>query len=120
MKEEVKKKWVEKLRSDEYIQGRWQLREVDNIGQKCFCCLGVLCDIYKNETGKGDWSQTGFVLEGQVHIHYLPWEVAEWAGLDSVKPQVGGTPLATLNDQPYKYDIDPGFKGIAEKIEQHL
>jgi len=38
---ELKKQWVEALRSGNYQQGQYQLRSKDN----CFCCLGVLCDI---------------------------------------------------------------------------
>ncbi len=40
MKNELKQKWLEALRSGKYAQGVGFLRSGDN-----FCCLGVLCDI---------------------------------------------------------------------------
>jgi len=41
MEKELKAKWIEKLRSSEYKQGRMFLRTCEN----SYCCLGVLCDI---------------------------------------------------------------------------
>jgi hypothetical protein len=37
---EIKKAWVEALRSGKYEQGKHSLKK-DN----CYCCLGVLCEI---------------------------------------------------------------------------
>lgn len=39
MDQELKQKWVSALRSGDYKQGKYQLR--DNNNQ--YCCLGVLC-----------------------------------------------------------------------------
>ncbi len=47
---ELVKHWVEALRSGKYKQGRRALRNKDNE----FCCLGVLCDISKQDLGI-DW-----------------------------------------------------------------
>jgi len=44
MKQEIKKRWVAALRSGEYRQGKIQLKKENK-----FCCLGVLCDIVKDE-----------------------------------------------------------------------
>lgn len=41
MKQEVKDKWIEALRSGEYEQGIGRLRSSENK----FCCLGVLCEV---------------------------------------------------------------------------
>lgn len=41
MNADIKRKWVEALRSGEYKQGRQQLRTASDE----FCCLGVLCDV---------------------------------------------------------------------------
>ncbi len=41
MNPEIKKKWVEALRSGKYKQGKKVLRS----GNEKFCCLGVLCDL---------------------------------------------------------------------------
>lgn len=40
MNREIKKKWLEALRSGNYKQGSHRLRDGNT-----FCCLGVLCDI---------------------------------------------------------------------------
>ena len=52
MKKRVKKLWVEALRSGGYKQGRKRLRYGDT-----YCCLGVLCDLYRKETGEGKWNK---------------------------------------------------------------
>ena len=46
MKQEVKDKWTQALRSRQYIQGKHALRKrslIDDLEQHC--CLGVLCDL---------------------------------------------------------------------------
>lgn len=43
---ELKRKWIEALRSGKYQQGRGSLRNPET---NCFCCLGVLCDIVDPE-----------------------------------------------------------------------
>jgi hypothetical protein len=40
MDAELKRKWVEALRSGKYQQTRYRMRDRDK-----FCCLGVLCDL---------------------------------------------------------------------------
>lgn len=50
---EIQEKWVQALRSGRYEQTRQALRKGDNE----FCCLGVLCAIYAQETGEGRWSE---------------------------------------------------------------
>lgn len=42
LRPEVKKLWMDALRSGRYSQGREALRRDDQ-----FCCLGVLCDLYR-------------------------------------------------------------------------
>lgn len=45
MNQEIKKKWLEALRSGKYKQGAGYLRRRD----ESYCCLGVLCDIVEPE-----------------------------------------------------------------------
>ena len=54
MKPELKKQWVEALRSGKYEQGEKTLKTPDDK----FCCLGVLCDI----SGLGKWVAVDGVL----------------------------------------------------------
>lgn len=58
MNPELKKKWVEALRSGKYEQGEKQLRSQDDK----FCCLGVLADIQGEPWEKnsfGNWEVDG-------------------------------------------------------------
>ncbi len=68
MKADIAKKWVEALRSGDYKQCRYVLRDDTN----SYCCLGVLCDIYSKETGKPFPSSPNEVLRPVV---------MKWAGL---------------------------------------
>lgn len=51
MKPEIKKLWVDALRSGEYKQGYNALKP----SNETYCCLGVLCDVHRKVTGEGDW-----------------------------------------------------------------
>lgn len=122
MDQEIKRNWVEALRSGEYRQTEGYLRTDEG-----HCCLGVLCDLAEkrgvvqgghdgNRYGYGRWSES----------HTLPEEVMEWAGTRGddnpmVTVYLGaeyGTrsmPLAELNDT-FKWD----FNQIADAIEEQL
>lgn len=112
MNQEVKKKWIEDLRSGEYEQGHGSLNQKN----KYFCCLGVLCDIHSKETGT-PWVDGGY---GDLYKYMesggiLPREVRDWAGLSSYNPVVCGRTLSSLNDR----DLAP-FEEIADLIEEYL
>jgi len=89
MDQRVKELWLKALRSDEYEQttGKLRIADTTSIG---YCCLGVLCDLYQKDTGRGEWEQQGiegwFVDEdefGKVQDNVeLISTVAKWAGLD--------------------------------------
>ena len=137
MKEEVKKMWLEDLRSGKYRQGIGQLREspTEGSGQPVapqvdkFCCLGLLALRYALEHGEE------FNKEWDARP-YLPEEVVEWAGLHSDNPVMpfredsyrdlidpgavwrvrdcGGPTLSLLND------ADVPFPAIADLIEENI
>jgi hypothetical protein len=107
MKAEIKKKWVEALRSGEYEQGRDDLRTEDG----SYCCLGVLCDLHSKESGQL-WQdaiyRTGFsYLDSST---YSPYEVNQWAGLKAKE----SLKLAEMNDAGAPFDE------IADYIEMKL
>lgn len=127
MNAEIKTKWLEALRSGEYQQGREALLKVHSYGQR-YCCLGVLCDLYRKETGRGRWEEPDptlfdscsmpFVL-GNESTHGLPLEeVRAWAELSSNSPKVefnGGLhPIDKINDD------GASFEEIANLIETQL
>jgi len=125
MNEAIKAKWVAALLSNEYEQTEGVLRN-----GRGYCCLGVLCDIYSQETGV-EWAVPNeyFTMHGAEST--LPIEVRRWAELadehgayvevmtdenGATHPPYPANPsLTELNDR-WGYD----FKQIAEVIEQQL
>lgn len=95
MNQEIKKRWVEELRSGKHVQGRGQLR--DHEGR--VCALGVLCEMAIED---------GVQIERR-HDHYEsmpsgecfevcpPVEVVRWADLT---PRISGL-VASRNDDGY-------------------
>jgi hypothetical protein len=122
MNPDIKVRWVEALRSNNYKQAKGYLKTEDG-----FCCLGVLCDIAVQDgviAAPVKQSNT-FDL---VHYGYgraedtgeLPTEVADWAGLDSYNPLVreDDESLASLVD--WNDDYGYNFHQIAKLIEDNL
>jgi len=115
---EIKKLWLEALRSGEYKQAQGLLTDGEG-----FCCLGVLCDIHSKVTGDGDWhdyvdSPTTYIAGLYESSDVLPAEVAEWAGLGITSPHVrhgaNSVAIAELNDLGYE------FSKLADIIEDQL
>lgn len=110
----VKELWVKGLRSGEYEQGKNQLR--DSNGK--FCCLGVLCDLYTKETGRGNWDKDGCYLAPDSDyklLALLPKEIITWAGLSNDNPKAGNHILTHMNDT-----LSSSFEEIATQIENNL
>lgn len=80
MKPEIKEKWIAALRSGEFKQTQKRLRKDDT-----YCCLGVLCELYRRETGLGAWTLNENVIGGVYNFlgrpSVPPQQVREWAGL---------------------------------------
>lgn len=132
MNPEIKKKWLEALRSGKYEQTTGKLCE-KNGDFEGYCCLGVLTDLYVKE-GLGKWEQRIFTsghkspecfLSGDFsfgpNVSQLAEEVRNWAGLEDTNPtistvQVDGVHryLSELNDE------GESFSTIADLIEERL
>ena len=129
MDQDVKQEWIEALRSGDYEQGVGALRKAN--GTDTFCCLGVLCDLYQDATGKGEWKrpehreQYHFRTAGDKGRGVLPDDVRDWAGLD-VNQGAVLSPDALPDDKSAAYnltslnDADYSFDDIADVIEQNL
>lgn len=102
----VKAKWVAALRSGKYKQARGRLRKINaKTGEARHCCLGVLCELYVEETGKTTNMDRGTPLS----------PVVFWAGLDGACANLpGGSNLAVKNDK------GASFAQIANIIESNL
>jgi hypothetical protein len=108
-------KWVDALRSGNYKQGRFFLRDGDT-----YCCLGVLCDIAEVDA---DWSDKDSVSNGVKMFDgsttHIPKSVQEWAGITSSSPSIYIEGLdsreffTVLNDSG-----DYNFNDIADLIEK--
>lgn len=125
MNPEIKQKWITALRSGEYKQGKNVLRSNDD----CYCCLGVLCDVYIKETGKGEWRKTTltseyyFITTAQSSNTFaLTNEVAEWAGLKGRNPELDAKSrysCSAFNDGTANLSAR-SFSQIADLIENNL
>jgi hypothetical protein len=115
----VKKAWIKALRSKKFKQGQGALRSHDNE----YCCLGVLCTVFQELTGRTEWVTTW-------NDDYALTDTGEHDGLDfspstGVPPMlvctaVGITPIAIhdlidMNDEEGKT-----FAEIADYIEAKL
>lgn len=86
MKEAVAKIWSKGLESGEFKRTKYALRSGD-----CYCPLGVLCEIYRKETGGGEWllqaTEERFEFmtyaDSESSCTILPPLVREWAGIHS-------------------------------------
>lgn len=121
MNERIKKLWLDALRSGNYKQGRDRLRDGNS-----FCCLGVLCDIVKDEIGgrwEGPADNPTFVVDDQNATGALPYAVQELAGLKQQNPEIAAI---RRKDDDAQYSLagmnDGGksFAEIADIIEEHL
>ena len=106
MNKEVKKLWVEALRSGKYEQGRGCLRKGDK-----FCCLGVLCDLNEPSWNTRPEISLSIYWHKDEENNLPSDEIMSWAGLLRSDCSV----LAILNDSGRK-----SFSDIAEYIEENL
>ena len=106
MDKAVKKAWVAELRSGDYKQGQFQLRDGDNE----FCCLGVLCNVHAQNNPEFAKTQTD--PEGYDRYFDLPSPmVLTWAKL----PAYAVKKLAEMNDKEGKT-----FSEIADWIVKNV
>ena len=110
MKTKYKRKWIKALRSGKYEQTPDYLRY-----QSRYCCLGVLCDLVKEELGT-DWDSREEFLGC---VEELPREVVELTGLPD---RVGSYQDLENTTRSLAEDNDLGktFKQIANIIERRF
>lgn len=107
---------VAALRSGDFKQTTGVLRNGDS-----FCCLGVACEIYRQNTGQGEWGHNEIFVDhtGDKSFATMPAGVVEWFGAKDFNPNTSieldgmpGQPLASLNDSGWT------FAQIADLIER--
>lgn len=135
MDQQVKSLWVEALRSGEYQQGRNYLIDDRPSRNPNYCCLGVLCELYRRkvgglwEYGREEVETYSFVAKDDgegwddTSTTYLPTLVMEWAELPLSDPSV------EIEDGSLQYriytlsalnDAGKSFEFIANIIESQL
>ncbi len=116
VKPEIKKRWVEALRSGEYNQAIGSLRKTLDDGVTVgYCCLGVLCDVVRFDPE----------IHGEADMH---WDGNRFGGLTAEPPfaidqyvTVGGSDDWTALIERNDGDGGPRrtFTQIADLIERH-
>lgn len=111
--------WYAALMSNKYDQTEGALRTNEG-----FCCLGVACDVYHKETGKGNWDKSEGMHKFSGEDGHLPEKVREWFGIDKDPTlemsrddkRIEGldhTNASNLND-----DYGMSFKKIAKAVKR--
>ena len=107
----IKAEWITALRSGDYKQSRFALKQGDE-----FCCLGVLCDIVKSKVN-GSWiglihsDRDAFCINGHAGpVSTLPLEVRNLTGLMGLEE----------NTLVGKNDAGETFERIADYIEKEI
>lgn len=115
--------WVDALRSGRYAQGSCALKYRATLtkGDR-YCCLGVACEasglgVWVDPTLPDETSMSYVVPGGDREIGQLPFDVAQWYGIDANPPLRLGADAnlraTTLNDTMGK-----SFPEIADAIER--
>lgn len=131
---------IEALRSREYKQARGVLGmgALKNRSPECFCVLGLACEVYRQETGKGQWVPDTRLRQLQRVKYYfraeegrprllfdLPEEVMDWYGLQHDYDIDGAPdlPVSTQADESaqtcasYYNDQGYDFEDLARFLE---
>lgn len=89
MNKEIKKLWVEALRSKKYKQGTGFLCEITQ-KENLYCCLGVLCEIAPKEISQpaivSTFGRNAKAYNGESCV--LPHSIRDWAELDNRAPYI--------------------------------
>jgi hypothetical protein len=115
MNPEIKAKWVAALRSGNYDQSTEYLQTANG-----YCCLGVLCEIYRNEKG-GDWKQEEKCISFNESSQVPPNYVSEWAGIYLSEQRIIEVTIGEERESVAAHnDSGKTFAEIADAIEEQL
>ena len=113
MKKTIAEKWIKALRSGKYAKTTASLCKVAKSGNKSYCCLGVLTELYNKEHAVKESLTSGFLSNN----------VSKWAGIMSFNGIIAGSGhysgqnLADLNDCDQS---KRSFMRIADIIEKNV
>ncbi len=109
---EVRKQWVETLKSGQYKHGKGALVRLHHkTGEIVHCCLGVLCEMAHKadliDRDEGNYEP----FKGSGHydeVSFLPNVVARWAGLTKRE----ASKLVDANDAEFTNSYAPAIEVI--------
>jgi len=119
MKPDIAQKLIAALESGEFKHCKLRLRIND-----CNCVIGVLCELYRRETGDGVWKAhwdelDAFQFYGEQdflpEIAGAPDSVMEWSGMKSPTGMIDGTNLSLANAN----DAADDYSAAIEFLKQH-
>jgi hypothetical protein len=106
MDKKLKKQWIAALTSGDYEQGQGKL-----CSQYYHCCLGVLCEVVRNENKRLIKTHKGHFNFNNVDMkEVLTTDMLNFVQLTDTEQKV----LVDMNDSRYT------FKDIAHYIEENL
>lgn len=113
MREYVKQKWLEALRSGEYPEGNNYLLKYGH-----FSPLGVLCEIARQHAIVAfvGYDRSGAGIYDRTENLLLPPNVRAWAGISSSTGRYVSRRGSVLDDSNRNF---LGFQRIADEIERH-
>lgn len=115
MNPSIKANWVAALRSGKYRRTTDTLREVKPGKHVAYCCLGVLCDVMKEEL-KGNWHTQNGSFECRLG-DTTSWEAGALS--NRFEDYIGLLP-AQQGDLIRMNDSGSSFNKIADYIEKNL
>lgn len=102
--------WVEALRSGEYMQGKYRLKQIRGNGSAAYCCLGVAAELFAEEFGIQAIENAGVFYFGEDSFR-LPAVIRAATGITLEQEKL----LIHLNDiENYS------FTAIADQIEENV
>ena len=119
MNARINKLWVAALRSDKWRKKKGQLKGNQNYR----CCLGVLNEVFMEDTGRGKWHNDAFVTLRAREDVFLGWEILDWAELtwkDGGKVTIEGKECSLAYHNDGKETRPKSFAEIADAIEKEL
>lgn len=123
MRQDVKTKWLEYLRSDKYKQGRLVLRQPLN---NTYCCLGVLCEAAR-DCGLEATDDELFMSDGE-NLQMFTHQVMEFTDFNpsdyGFNVIDGNWKLDPINPREHLWGLNDAiclnFSQIADLIEEYV
>lgn len=124
MKAKIKERWIRALTSGKYKKTTDELK----CGDKSFCALGVLHEVYRKDTKKGEWiwddseDMYKFKVGKQIgDVSRIHPSVMKWAGTKNSRAGIDvGVDYKKVDMVEINDDYKWSFKRIAKAIREQF